>query len=146
MDIHCFGTGFLQQQQTTNFIENWKITNYITFPPANSLWTNRGGGSWRHITKQELYIDGLNNSEDTTIQFLFSFRESFERWNFSGKWISYTNKYQGREKIWLVGFYWSVENNFPTEFLNKIVTNDPRNTVIERNKLEKSLIKYVFCH
>ena len=45
-----------------------KITNYITFPPANSLWTNRGGGSWRHITKQELYIDGLNNSEDTTIQ------------------------------------------------------------------------------
>ena len=36
---------------TTNFIENWKITNYITFPPANSLWTNRGGGSWRHITK-----------------------------------------------------------------------------------------------
>ena len=33
-----------QQQQTTNnkqqqqnFIENWKITNYITFPPANSL-------------------------------------------------------------------------------------------------------------
>ena len=26
---------------TTNFIENWKITNYITFPPANSLWTNR---------------------------------------------------------------------------------------------------------
>ena len=45
-----------------------KITNYITFPSANSLWTNRGGGSWRHITKQDLYIDGLNNSEDTTIQ------------------------------------------------------------------------------
>jgi len=22
---------------TTNFIENWKISNYITFPPANSL-------------------------------------------------------------------------------------------------------------
>ena len=22
---------------TTNFIGNWKITNYITFPPANSL-------------------------------------------------------------------------------------------------------------
>ena len=22
---------------TTNFIENWKITNYISFPPANSL-------------------------------------------------------------------------------------------------------------
>ena len=46
---------FSQQNNktTTNFIENWKITNYITFPPANSLWTNRGGGSWRHITKQE---------------------------------------------------------------------------------------------
>ena len=57
-----------KQNKTTNFIENWKITNYITFPPANSLWTNRGGGSWRHITKQDLYIDGLNNSEDTTIQ------------------------------------------------------------------------------
>ena len=26
-----------QQTTTTNFIENWKITNYITFPPANSL-------------------------------------------------------------------------------------------------------------
>ena len=25
-------------------------------------------GSWRRITKQDLYIDGLNNSEDTTIQ------------------------------------------------------------------------------
>ena len=53
---------------TTNFNENWKITNCITFLPANSLSANRGGGSWRHITKQDLYIDGLNNSEDTTIQ------------------------------------------------------------------------------
>ena len=26
-----------KQNKTTNFIENWKITNYITFPPANSL-------------------------------------------------------------------------------------------------------------
>ena len=25
------------KKQQTNFIENWKITNYITFPPANSL-------------------------------------------------------------------------------------------------------------
>ena len=25
------------QNKTTNFIGNWKITNYITFPPANSL-------------------------------------------------------------------------------------------------------------
>ena len=57
---------------TTNFIKNWKITNYITFPPANSLWTNRGGGSWKHITKQDLCIDGLNNNEDTTIQYNFT--------------------------------------------------------------------------
>ena len=28
-----------------------------------------------------------------------------------------------------MGVYWSVENNFLTEFLNKIVTNDPRNTL-----------------
>ena len=25
------------KKQQTKFIENWKITNYITFPPANSL-------------------------------------------------------------------------------------------------------------
>ena len=38
----------------------WKldnyITNYITSPPANSLWTNRGGGSWRHITSTRFTI------------------------------------------------------------------------------------------
>ena len=57
------------QQQQQILLKIGKITNYITFPPANSLWTNQGGGSWRHIiTKQDLYIDGLNNSEDTTIQ------------------------------------------------------------------------------
>ena len=46
----CAATSLLLQQQqqqqqqqktttttTTNFIENSKITNYITFPPANSL-------------------------------------------------------------------------------------------------------------
>ena len=57
-----------QQQQQQMLLKIGKITNYITFPPANSLWTNQGRGSWRHITKQDLYIDGLNNSEDTTIQ------------------------------------------------------------------------------
>ena len=30
---------------TPNFIAIKYITAYITFPPANSLWTNRGGGS-----------------------------------------------------------------------------------------------------
>ena len=60
----------IQQQllQQQILLKIGKITNYITFPPANSLWTNQGEGSWRHITKQDLYIDGLNNSEDTTIQ------------------------------------------------------------------------------
>ena len=53
---------------TTKFIENWKITNYIAFPPANSLQTNRAGGNWRHITKEDLCIDGLHKSEDTSIQ------------------------------------------------------------------------------
>ena len=28
--------GLTNNKQTTNFIENWKITNYITFPPANN--------------------------------------------------------------------------------------------------------------
>ena len=28
---------------TTNFIENWKITNYITFPPAELETTNNQG-------------------------------------------------------------------------------------------------------
>ena len=44
------------------------ITNYITFPPANILWTNRGeGGAEEILQVQGLSIDGLNNSEDTTI-------------------------------------------------------------------------------
>ena len=29
--------------------------------------------------------------------------------NFGGKWSSCTNKYQERDKIWLVGVYWSEE-------------------------------------
>ena len=44
-----------QQQQQQQIYENWKITNYITFPPANSLRTNRGGGSWKHITNK-IYV------------------------------------------------------------------------------------------
>ena len=30
-----------------------------------------------------------------------------------------TNKYHKRDKIWLVGVYWSVEKNFLTEFATK---------------------------
>ena len=35
MKIICSANATEKQQQI--FIENWKITNYITFPPANSL-------------------------------------------------------------------------------------------------------------
>ena len=42
----------------------------------------------------------------------FSFRDSFERWDFSDKWSSCANKYQERDKIWFVGVYWSVEKIF----------------------------------
>ena len=64
----------------------------------------------------------------------FSFRDSFERWNFSGKWSSCTNKYQEREQIWLVGVYWSLKKNFLTEF-----GNNARNIVNWNvNKLELS--------
>ena len=42
---------------TTNFIQNWKTTNYITFPPANSLWTNRGVGELKTYYKTRyIYI------------------------------------------------------------------------------------------
>ena len=34
-----------------------------------------------------------------------------------------------KEKIWLAGVYWSVENKFLTEFETNH-KNDPRNTVI----------------
>ena len=37
---------------------------------------------------------------------------SFERWNFSSKWSSCTNKYQEIDKIWLVSVYWLVEKMF----------------------------------
>ena len=39
--VPCGSNKMFKQQltttTTTNFIGNWKITNYITFPPANSL-------------------------------------------------------------------------------------------------------------
>ena len=38
--------------------------------------------------------------------------------------------HQERDKIWLVGVYWSEEKNFLTEFeTNKIMKNDPRNSI-----------------
>ena len=44
-----------QQQQQQNFIENLKITYYITFPPADSLSTNRGGGT-EDILQNKIYL------------------------------------------------------------------------------------------
>ena len=51
-----------------------------------------------------LFWDGIQKG--------FSFRDSFEKWNFSSKWSSCINKYQERGKIWLVGVCWSVEKIF----------------------------------
>ena len=63
----------------------------------------------QNILGYSLFWDGIQNG--------FSFRDSFERWNFSGKWSSCSNKYQERDKIWLVAVYWSVEKNLIlTEF------------------------------
>ena len=62
---------YKHQQQQISF-KTGNITNYITFPPANSLKTNRGGGGGGGakdiLQVQCLSIDGLNNSEDTAIQ------------------------------------------------------------------------------
>ena len=65
----------------------------------------------RNILGYSLFWDGIQNG--------FSFRDSFERWNFSGKWSSCANKYQQRDKIRFVGVYWSVEKNILTEFATK---------------------------
>ena len=43
---------------------------------------------------------------------------------FSGKWSSCTSKYQERNKIWLVGFYWS-EKKISYWICNKIIRSDP---------------------
>ena len=51
---------------TTNFIENWKIITLFSHPQIAYKLIEAGGAE--DITKQDLYIDGLNNSEDTTIQ------------------------------------------------------------------------------
>ena len=47
----------------------------------------------RNILGYSLFWDGIQNG--------FSFPDSFERLNFSGKWSSWSNKYQDRDKIWL---------------------------------------------
>ena len=72
----------------------------------------------RNILGYSLFWDGTQNG--------FSFRDSFERWDFSGKWSSCTNKHQERDKIWclLVG-----RGKFSRWVCNKIIKNDPRNTI-----------------
>ena len=66
----------------------------------------------RNILGYSLFCDRIQNG--------FSFRDSSERWNFSGKWSSCANKYQERDKIWLLGVYWSVGEKFLTEFATVI--------------------------
>ena len=75
----------------------------------------------RTIVGYSLFWDGIQNG--------FSFRDSFEGWNFSGKWNSCTNKYQETDKIGLVGVYWSIEIFFFYWICNKIIKNGPQNTV-----------------
>ena len=54
------------------------------------------------------------------------------KWNFSGKWRSCANKYHERDKIWLVGVYWSVEKNFLMDWIcNKIIKKVPETLSIE---------------
>ena len=63
----------------------------------------------QNILRYSLFWDGIQNG--------FLFRNGFERWNFSSKWSSRTNKYQERDKIWLVVVYWLIGKNFLTELI-----------------------------
>ena len=46
----------MQNKKTkTNFIENWKITNYITFPPAKAYELIEAGGA-EDILQNKIYI------------------------------------------------------------------------------------------
>ena len=81
----------------------------------------------QNIRGNSLFWDGTQNG--------FSFRDSFKRLISRWIWSSCTNKYQERDKIWLVGVYWSEEKNVLTEFeTNKIMKNDPRNSISWNDK------------
>ena len=92
----------------------------------------------RTIVGYSLFWDGIQNG--------FSFRDSFERWNFSGNWSSCAKKYQVRDKIWLVAVYWSVEKNFLAEFATKSQEKMiPKILSVETyvNKLKQSDVFYL---
>ena len=77
----------------------------------NDLW-----GFWlapltQNILGYSPFWDGIQNSS--------LFRDSFKRWNFSGKWSSCTSKHQEGDKIWLVSVYCLVEKNFLSEYTTK---------------------------
>ena len=57
------------KKQTASFIENWKITiiTLLSHPQIAYKLTEAAGAD-DILQKKNLYIDGLNNSEDTTIQ------------------------------------------------------------------------------
>ena len=68
------------------------------------------------------------------IQNGFSFRNSFQRWNCSGKWSSCTNKYQERDKSWLVGVYWSVEKTFLLNLQQNHEQRSPNHCQLQRKQ------------
>ena len=55
---------------TTKFIENWKNNYLLTLfsHPQIAYKLIEAGGAEDILQVQDLYIDGLNNREDTTIQ------------------------------------------------------------------------------
>ena len=64
---------WLATKEISNILKRLKIgyiRNYITFPSANSLWTNRGGGSWRHITTDGRLIPTTTMSHLFTEQWM----------------------------------------------------------------------------
>ena len=57
-----------RQQQQHILLKIGKITNYIISHPQIAYKLMEAGGAEEILQVQDLYIDGLNNSEDTTIQ------------------------------------------------------------------------------
>ena len=60
-----------QQQQLNKFYLIRNVSNYISFPPAQIAYKLIEAGGSRDILQiQDLSIDGLNNRENTTIQYI----------------------------------------------------------------------------
>ena len=57
-----------KQQQQILLIRN--ISSYLSFPPQIAYKLIEAGGSRDNLQIQGLSIDGLNNRENTTIQYI----------------------------------------------------------------------------